>query len=64
MEIELWVARDNRGKLTMHYVEPKWNEKQGYWWNGHLIGTFPFDYDFPHVTVKNSPQKVKLTFIQ
>jgi hypothetical protein len=58
--MKLWIARTERGLLTMHYEKPTY--KDGFGWN-HVCAILD-GKEFPEVTFENSPQRVELKLIK
>lgn len=58
--MELWIARNLGGGLSLHYERPTYIAGLG--WD--KVWAIPDRKDFPEVTFENSPQKVKLELIK
>lgn len=58
--MELWIARDLGGGLSLHYERPSYFASRG-WDKGFATLS---SREFPEVTFANSPQKVKLELIE
>lgn len=58
--MKLWMARSERGLLTMHYVKPTYKDNFG--WN-HVWAILD-SKEFPEVTFENSPQQVEIKLVK
>ena len=58
--MELWIARDMGGRLTLHYERPIWIANRG--WNN--VWAIPDSSTFPEVTFENSPKKVEIKLVE
>ena len=58
--MELWIARDMGGRLTLHCERPIWIANRG--WNN--VWAIPDSNIFPEVTFENSPKKVEIKLVE
>jgi hypothetical protein len=57
--MELWIARDKTGLLTLHEIEPYHKPIMGW---SHILSLLNREL-FPEVTFENSPQKVEIRLL-
>ena len=58
--MELWIARDMGGRLTLHNERPTYIANRG--WN--KVWAIPNSSIFPEVTFENSPKKVEIKLVE
>lgn len=58
--MKYWIARSERGLLTMHFEKPTYKYRFG--WN-HVL-TILDGKEFPEVTFENSPQMVEIKLVK
>jgi hypothetical protein len=58
--MKFWIARTERGLLTIHYEKPTY--KYSFGWN-HVLAILD-GKEFPEVTFENSSQQVEISLIK
>ena len=65
--MELWIARDKTGYLSLYAKKPVWRYSNTFkhedWFDGEFL-TLINSKSFPEITYENSPQQVELKLIK